>query len=411
MVGLDNDAPVVKSALGRDYLLLWSGQIVSLLGTGVSQVVMPLLVYALTHSPVLTGLAGVCFGLPYLLFSLPVGALLDQWDRKRVLVMCGSGCALSMASIPLAAALGRLGVAQLFIVSAVEGTLFVFFNLAETACLPRVVAAGQLPGASARREGAFITADLVAPAVGAALQSIGRAVPFVAVAASYAAAAVAFRSIKTDLSPRRSAVPLRLRAEIAEGLRWLGARPLIRVMAGLDAGRYFVDFGSTPILIFLAKRLHAPDGTILLLFSCGGVGGILGSLLAPAIQRRFRFGSVLITLSWISALLWPLYAMAPSIAILGLIWAGIALCQPVYDTVLVSYRLPLIPDALQGRVNSVFRWVAFSLQALGAALAGVLIQAAGVVATVLVFSGCTLGLAVVTSANAHVREARPIRVE
>src|SRR5205085_3017078 len=128
----------------RDYMLLWSGQIVSSTGTRVSQLALPLLVLALTNSPAQAGLVGAMRGIPYALFILPAGALVDRWNRKLVMILCDTGRALALGSIPLALLLGHLTLAQLYIVSLVEGTLFTFFNLSETACLPQVVEKEQL---------------------------------------------------------------------------------------------------------------------------------------------------------------------------------------------------------------------------------------------------------------------------
>ena len=91
----------------RDYLLLWSGQAVSSAGTQVSGIAFPLLVLAITGSPAQAGLACAPCALPYLIFSLPVGALIDRWDRKRVMILCDAGRAIALGSIPVALALGR----------------------------------------------------------------------------------------------------------------------------------------------------------------------------------------------------------------------------------------------------------------------------------------------------------------
>src|SRR5215472_14152119 len=121
----------------RDYMLLWSGQTVSSLGTQVSTIAFPFLVLALTGSLAQAGFMGGLRALPYLIFSLPAGALIDRWDRKLTMIICDAGRAISLASIPIAYALGDLTIIQLYFVSAIEGTLFVFFNIAEAACLPR----------------------------------------------------------------------------------------------------------------------------------------------------------------------------------------------------------------------------------------------------------------------------------
>src|SRR6266705_2152681 len=158
----------------RNYMLLWSGQMVSSIGTRVSMLAFPLLVLAITHSPAQAGLIAALRGLPYALFILPAGALVDRWDRKRVMILCDTGRALALGSIPVAIVLGHLTIIQLAIVSLVEGTLFTFFNLAETACLPHVVAKEQLSAAAAQNMIIDSTSGLIGPSLGGALYSIGR---------------------------------------------------------------------------------------------------------------------------------------------------------------------------------------------------------------------------------------------
>lgn len=98
----------------RDYMLLWSGQIVSSVGTRVSQLAFPLLVLALTHSPAQAGLIAALRGLPYALFILPAGAMVDRWNRKRVMILCDAGRAIALGSIPIALLLGHLTILQLY---------------------------------------------------------------------------------------------------------------------------------------------------------------------------------------------------------------------------------------------------------------------------------------------------------
>src|SRR5437870_6884060 len=123
----------------RDFMLLWSGQAVSLVVTGITQTAFPLLVWDFTHSAAQVGLVGALGTLPYVFLSLIVGALIDRWDRKRVMILCDIGRALNLVSVLIALLLGHLTVVQLAINALVEGTLFVFFYLAYVACLPHVV--------------------------------------------------------------------------------------------------------------------------------------------------------------------------------------------------------------------------------------------------------------------------------
>src|SRR5260370_28066593 len=170
--------------LNLDYMLLWSGQMVSNVGTQVSTLAFPLLILALTNSPAQAGFAGALRALPYVIFSLPAGALIDRWDRKRVMILCDTGRALSLASIPVALATGHLTIIQLYLVSLIEGTLFVFFNIAEAACLPRVVPKEQLPAATAQNMATDGVTTLIGPSLGGALYTAWSVAAFLADAIS-----------------------------------------------------------------------------------------------------------------------------------------------------------------------------------------------------------------------------------
>src|SRR5256885_13480401 len=123
----------------RDYVLLWSGQALSDIGGAVSELAFPLLVLALTHSPAQAGFAGALRALPALLVSLFAGVLVDRWDRKRMMIFCDTGRAISLASIPIAFALGHLTIWQLYITAFLEGSLMILFKLAKTAAVSQVV--------------------------------------------------------------------------------------------------------------------------------------------------------------------------------------------------------------------------------------------------------------------------------
>ena len=391
----------------RDYILLWSGQLVSNIGTQVSQLAFPLLILALTHSPAQAGIAGALRALPYLILSLPAGALIDRWDRKRIMIICDTGRALALASIPIALVLGRLTIAQIFLVTIIEGTLFVFFNIAEAACLPRVVPKAQLPAAVAQNFATDSIMVLIGPPIGGAFYALGTLFPFLTDAITYAASVISLFFIKTDFQEKRVAAPRKLWIEIREGLRWLWHQPLIRSIAILTGGNNLINSGYTLIIIVLAQHMHASPVLIGLILAIGGSGGLIGAIVAPFIQKHVRFGLVISGTSWIFALSMPLYIIASNVLALGLITAASFLASTIYNIVQFSYRSALIPDELQGRVNSVFRLIALGGQPLGLALIGFLIQGVGIVQTILL---CSLGLfllALMATVNTHIRHARP----
>ena len=148
-------------------MLLWSGQAISSMGTQASTVALPFLVLLVTTGSLAqAGFIGAVRAVPYILFSLPAGALIDRWNRKRLMIACDVGRGIAVLSIPVAIWVDALTIWQLYAVSFIEGSLFVFFNIAEVASLPRVVVKEQLPEATAQNEAAFATANILAPSIG-----------------------------------------------------------------------------------------------------------------------------------------------------------------------------------------------------------------------------------------------------
>jgi MFS family permease len=392
----------------RDYLLLWSGQLVSSSGTQVSQLAFPLLILALTQSPAMAGFAGALRALPYLIFSLPAGALIDHWDRKRVMIVCDVVRVLALGSISLSLLLGYLTIFQVFAVMILEGTFFVFFNIAEISSLPRIVPKAQLPAAVSQNETTDGITSLIGPSLGGILYSISALVPFLTDALSYTCSCISLCFIKTNLQEKRMIASRNLWIEIGEGLRWLWQQPLIRSIAILTGGINLVSSGSMLIVIILAQNIHTPPLYIGTIFAIGGLGGIVGSILAPSIQRHFTFGLVIIMTCWMMAITTLFYIFAPNWFVLGVITCFSFIIGPIYNVVQLSYRSALIPDELQGRVNSTFRLIAFGGQPIGLALIGFLIQQIGVIETILLCAAFRFLLAILTTLNKEVRNAHKL---
>lgn len=389
----------------RNFLLLFGGQLVSAIGSQVSQLAFPLLILALTRSPAQAGLLGAMRGLAYVVFGLPAGAYVDRWDRKRVMILSDTGRALALGSIPVALALGRLTLVQLYIVTFVEGMLFIFFGLAETACLPRIVRREQLPAAVSLNEATYSVSGLLGPSVGGALYGFGRALPFVADAISYAISALSVLFITVGVQEEGARTRRHIRDEIREGMLWLWRQPVIRFLCTVNGGVNLLYGGWTLLLISLAQRHGASSFTIGLIFATGGVGTLVGTAFAAPVQRRFTVGRIMVWIAWLFVITWVPYAWAPNALWLGIVNAVGFLFVPIYVTTHFSYRLVLIPDTLQGRVNSVFRLVTFGAQMLGFALMGLSLQWFGPIATVYIGAVPATALAALTTINPQVRHA------
>ena len=188
----------------RDYLLLWSGQALSDIGGAVSELAFPLLVLAVTHSPAQAGFVAALRALPATLFSLLAGVLVDQWDRKRVMLVCDTVRALSLASIPVTYALGHLTIWQLYITAFLEGTLMIGFELAKTAVVPQVVTRAQLTTAIAQEEFVEGTTALFGPSLSGVLYTLGAMFPLLTDAISYLISIVTMVLIRTPFFRQRA---------------------------------------------------------------------------------------------------------------------------------------------------------------------------------------------------------------
>lgn len=404
-------APSTPLWRNRNFLLLWGGQAVSSAGGAASQLALPLLILALTHSPAQAGFAGALRALAYLLLGLPAGALIDRWDRKRTMILCDAGRALALGSIPLALALalGRLTMAQLYLISLIEGTLYVFFTLAESAALPRVVSKAQLPAATAQNEVTGGVVTLIGPSLGGVLFGLGRALPFLVDAISYVASVLSLAWIHLPFQEEHSSPQGHgLRVEVREGLGWLWREPVVRALALLHGGLILSYEGMLLIVLVIAERQHAAPVAIGLMFGVSGIGAMLGAIIGGQVHKRLRLGQIMVGAFWLFALLWPLYAIAPSTLALGAILGAFWVVGEVYDVAQISYRLALISNALRGRVNGAFRVVAFGCETLSLALTGLLLQRFGVPATLACFEIPLIALALAATLNPAMRPARPL---
>ena len=374
----------------REFLLLWSGQAISQLGSEISLVAYPLLVLAVTGSPAKAGLVAFARNLPIAVLALPAGLLADRLNRRHLMVATDGVRALAMASIPIAAAAGRVPYALIVVVAAIDGTGFVITYVAERGVLRQLVSPEQLREAVARNESRTFGAMLAGPPLGGLLFGIGRAVPFVADAASYAVSTITKLLIRTEFQEARVAGGV---GDAREGLRWLWRQPFLRNCTLLFAGTNPIFTGLYLLVVVLAKRHGASSPLIGVMLAIAAGGGLLGALLAPAFQRRLSARVALLGDSWALALSIPLLLLAHNALLIGAIVAAAEMITPVTNSFVVGYRVALAPDRLQGRVQAASTLVSFSAGWLGPIVVGFLLEGGGESATILVLTGWALVLA------------------
>ncbi|MFF0091753.1 MFS transporter [Streptomyces canus] len=394
----------------RDFLLLWSGASLSFLATRVTSVAYPLIVLWHTGSPLAMSVVSTAALLPLLLVQLPAGAVVDRWDRRRVMLGCEAGRIVAVGSVALSLAAGRLSVAHLAAVAFTEASLAVFYRLAERGAVRNLVPASQLPAALAQNEARGRAAGLVGQPAGVLLQSAGRALPFAFGAVGYLVSAASLLLIRKPFQEERSAArPGRgaagktaaadapgarqrpdgaddtsgLAGEVAEGLRWLWRQRFLRAALGYVAATNVLFQMLALALVLRIKEAGLPSQTLAVVVGIGGVGGLCGALAGARIQRRIRRQRTLLiagAVSW--ALLIGAMGLTGSPVALGALYAGTGFVGAVFNVAAAVYQVRTTPDALQGRVAAAAGLIGSGTNAGGSFAGGLLLAAWGALPTV-----------------------------
>ncbi len=395
----------------RDFLLLWSGQGVSVLGTKVSSLALPLLVLETTHSAAQAGLITSARMIPYLVFGLPAGALMDRWNRKTTMIVCDVARGVALGSVPLAWAFGHLSLLLLTLVALIQGTAFVFFNVAEMASLPNVVAPEDLPQATALDSAAGSVGALIGPGIAGVVISAARnttagaVLAYLVDALTYLLSLVTLGFIRVPFQhDHNDGKEHALSRDVKEGLRFLWGDRNLRTLALASWALSFLYAPVSLAMIVLARdQLHASTRIIGLIFSLSAVGGLLGAWIAPHVKKRLPFGAVIIGTIALQALVTPLVGMATSASMMICGWAIAFMLDPIFSMASASYRFAVTPDEMRGRVHSIYRLGGYGAEPFGTALGGLLLGVLGA-RTEILLAAIGVGLCAVAVCLTQIRK-------
>jgi MFS family permease len=377
----------------RDFMLLQAGQLLSTAGSGISRIAFPLLVLALTGSPAKAGIVQAAEFVPLALFSLPAGVVADRFKRKRVMIAADVVSAAAVAFLA-AAILGHHAPFWLIsVVAFFDGTAAVFYMAAQSGAFRSVVPRAQLPAAASISQGRAATVRLVGPPLGGALFAVARALPFIVDAVSYAFSTLSVILMRTPFEEERERDPARVRSQLVEGLRFLWDVPFLRMTAMMIGVGNFAVTGAQLVVIVLAKRHGLPSSAIGGFVALIGVTTLLGSFTSPLFRRFLSMRAILLSEFWAASgaltfLIWP------NVYVLAIALAAQAFFFPNTDAAVISYRYALTPDRLIGRVVAASGNVAVLAMPLGPLVAGFLLASVPPRATMAVFTGSALCVAV-----------------
>jgi MFS family permease len=358
----------------QGFRMLWTGQLLSDTGTQIGGLAYPLLILALTHSAVLAGVVGTARAVTALCLQLPAGALSDRFDRRLTMIIC------DILRAGLLAVLAALIVAHLaswpvvLVVSVIEGGASTIFNPAATAALPGIVPDGQLEEAWAATEARTSGAGLAGPALGGILFGLGRAVPFLADALSYAVSFGTVSRIRGRFRPENAAGRKALWREVTDGLQFVWQVPILRA-AVIQIPLANFAFSGVLFAITLALRKHGTSTVVIGLVQAAiAVGGLLGAVVAPRLQGRMRLATLATTITLTGALLFGAAALLVPSPLVAAPVALALLLAPAANAALVAVVLRSAPEDMRGRVTSTVVMAATALAALAPLVAGLLVQ-------------------------------------
>jgi MFS family permease len=363
----------------RAFTRLWFAQAVSRAGSEITNLALPLTaVLALGATPAQMGLLGIAQRLPELFFGLLAGVWVDRARRSPILVGSDLGRALLLGTIPLAAMLGYLTFAQLYVVAFGVGTLTVFFSLASVSILPALVRREQLVEANSRLAMSDSVLTIAGPgAAGGLVQLIGAPRAIVADALSYVLSALSLVGVGAAEKPSGREQRASVRAEIGEGIRELWRTPILRALAvSVSVGTFGAAMEQTVLVLFLVRALELPPAAIGLVYAFGGGGALVGAGLSGRAGRLFGTGRAIV----LGSFLWALGSLLVALAglagtALPLILAGQAVAGlggAIWGVNQMSLRQAVTPVGLFGRATAARRFLMYSMQIGGAGLGGVL---------------------------------------
>jgi MFS family permease len=391
------------AGLGRDFWRLWTADGVSNLADGILKVALPLVALTYTRSPALIAGLAFAFTLPWLLFALPAGALVDRVDRRRAMISANTVRTAALVALVTTMLLSAGSIWALYAVAFCVGTAETVYDTAAQSIVPQLVPRDRLTRANGRLFAVELTAnEFVGPPLAGVLVTVGAtfalAMPLGLWAVALGAILLLHGSFRAGSGSGERPVHSTLRADIAEGLRFLWHHRLLRALAAMTGAYNFATNATFAVLVLYAtgpaSAMNLSKQGYGLLLATTAAGSVLGSFVAERVTNRLGRARALALSIPGGALLVgiPAVTTSPYLVGAGFFLGGVA--NIIWNVIAVSLRQQLTPDRLLGRVNSAYRLLAWGVMPVGAAAGGLLAQAVGLRAVFVVMAAVMLAMLV-----------------
>jgi MFS family permease len=363
------------------YWRLWWASAGNSVGDGAFAAAVPLLAVTITRDPRLVSLIAAATYLPWLLLSLPLGALVDRHERVGLMWRAQTAQATIVAAIAVLALTDAMSIPVLAVAVFLLGTCEVLFGNAAQAVLPEIVPKPLLHKANGTQMTVLMAGQtFVGPPVGSFLFAVAAAMPFGVDAVSFALSAVLLATLpRRAVSPATQVAHLPIRTAIVDGLRWLLAHRLLRTLAWLlGVNNFCFQLGNVTLVLLATQTLGLDARGYGLLLAGAAIGSVLGGLANARLIARIGPRAALLTALTTNVLVFLTIGASPNAVVLAALLAVNGFTITMWNIVTVSLRQQIVPAEFLGRVNSIYRMVGWGLIPLGALTGGFIAYRLGV---------------------------------
>jgi MFS family permease len=371
---------LLPADLGRDFRFLWSAGTLTNLADGILLAAGPLLVASLTREPFAVAMAVFAQRIPWVLFGVVAGAIIDRVDRRRLLITVNALRVVVAGLLALVIAVDATTLAVVYLALFLLGAAETFADNAKTVAIAVVVPRAGLGRANARLYGSGIVGNqLAGPPLGALLFGVGMAWPFALNALLLLAAVLLLLPIRLPGSTKPGT--RRLRHEVSEGLRWLWSNAPVRTLAILITV-FNITFGAafSVWVLYALERLGLSEVGFGLLMTASALGGLVGTALYGTLELRFGYATLLRVGLVVECLTHLVLALTRAPVVAALVMAAFGMHAVVWGTTSTTIRQRVVPALLLGRVTSVYMIGSVGAMSLGTLLGGAIAQRYGILA-------------------------------
>ncbi len=331
---------------------------------------LPLLAVTVTRDPRLIALVSAAAFVPWLVLSLPAGVFVDRYDRGMLMRRSQVVQGLTIAMVAILVLVHEVDIALLVLLAFLLGCAEVIFSNAAQSVLPQLVPPEKLPKANGNLQVSLTVGETFAgPPLGSVLFAVTRALPFGLDACTFFGSAALLTGLPRQASSATAPAPMR--AQIAEGLRYLFRHRLLRTVAVLlGVANFASQLGQSTLVLLAVQVLHTGIRGYGLLWTASAVGAILGGMTSPALTSRLGMLPSLVLSLAATAAAFAGIGLAPDEVVACALFALNGYASTMWNVVTVSLRQQIVPAELFGRVNSAYRMIGWGLLPVGAITGG-----------------------------------------